>query len=470
MKHRTILPRHRFSREQMKDLLESIDSNVEIVLTFAGNGPPNQFDALERRFPNLKIESGRNNSSKLDASKHKDVDVGEIIEDILNDPSTALIWERSVKSARSSIKRLFTGKQESFLKASASMPSHVLESIELFRELKVTFLVFASTPHTITAWIHAKTALALGIKVFVIERAAVQGFWKITPGLSLNRESLILESQNRALIELYQTQQHRLITRLRKSYSEAIPDYEKKRIERNRGKVFSLWNTAKKNWYAPTRTLNALRCWRTLQDLSIKDFSLLRGRYAVFFLHYQPERTTVPDGGVFGSQLNAVVLLRRALRSDIQLFVREHPSTFSNNCDPFARDPDYYRCVQRLEGVSWISNSVDTFELLDGAGLVATITGTVALEAVARGVPAVCFGRPILQGAKWMHQYNNEESLQRFTEGAFSDDFSKRRCADSIEEALDSEISKTYCADSSSEEDKKIEAIKQLVMHGVLAG
>ena len=470
MKHRTILPHHRFTPDQIRDLLESIGPNMEIILTFAEKSPPKQFDALEREFPNLKIESVRKNGSILNASKHKDVDVGGIIEDILNDSSTALIWERSIKSARSGLRRIFTGNRESFLKASGWISTQVLDSIAKFRKTEVTFLVFASTPHTIGSWVGAKTAMALGIKVFVLERAPVPGFWRITSGLSLVRENLLFENREQPAIELYKRRRDCLISRLRKSYDEAIPDYEKKRIEKNAGKVFSLWNTAKKNWYAPSRTVNAINCWRTLNSLCLGNTSPVQNQYAVFFLHYQPERTTVPDGGVFGNQLSAIVLLRRVLPRGIQLLVREHPSTFSNNCDPFARDPDYYRRVDRMDGVNWISNSVDTFELLDGARLAATITGTVALEAVARGVPAVCFGRPILQEAKWLQQYTDEKSLQCYIEEVTADGFSKQCVADSLEEALNSEFNRSYNADSSTEEGKKIEAIKQLAMDGVLAG
>ena len=117
--------------------------------------------------------------------------------------------------------------------------------------------------------------------------------------------------------------------------------------------------------------------------------------YVYVALHFQPERTTSSLGGVFGDQYLVVDMLARCLPEGWKVYVKEHPSQFY---PPFAgersRHADLYADLLALPNVELVSLSTSTFQLIDHAMAVATVTGTVGWEAVIRGKPTLAFGSP----------------------------------------------------------------------------
>ncbi len=51
-------------------------------------------------------------------------------------------------------------------------------------------------------------------------------------------------------------------------------------------------------------------------------------QYVYFPLHYEPERTTNPDGGIFHDQFLTIVFLRKMIPDNIDIIIKEHPSQF----------------------------------------------------------------------------------------------------------------------------------------------
>jgi hypothetical protein len=110
-------------------------------------------------------------------------------------------------------------------------------------------------------------------------------------------------------------------------------------------------------------------------------------------LHYQPEATTSPLGGVFLDQILMIRLLASHLPKGWKIYIKEHRTTF----DPwlrghFARDLEYYREIVEIPGAQLVPMEISSFDLIDRARAVATVTGTAGWESVARGVPAIVFG------------------------------------------------------------------------------
>ena len=50
--------------------------------------------------------------------------------------------------------------------------------------------------------------------------------------------------------------------------------------------------------------------------------------YVYFPLHYEPERTTNPDGGIFHDQFIALCNLRKLVPENIKILIKEHQSQF----------------------------------------------------------------------------------------------------------------------------------------------
>lgn len=118
-------------------------------------------------------------------------------------------------------------------------------------------------------------------------------------------------------------------------------------------------------------------------------------KYLYFPLHYQPERTTLPDGGFFSDQLLVVRNLLVGLPDDWLLYVREHPRQFRRGALwTKSRSIRYYQALASDPRVRFVPLSQPSDQLISKASAVATINGTSAWEAVQMGKPALIWGNP----------------------------------------------------------------------------
>jgi hypothetical protein len=135
-----------------------------------------------------------------------------------------------------------------------------------------------------------------------------------------------------------------------------------------------------------------------------------QGPYVLLALHYQPERAIVPMAGAFGDQLLIVDMLSRSLPTGWRLVVKEHPwQLVPFGRGELGRSAAFYRRMVWYPNVVIADATADTGVLLDRARAVATATGSVGWQAIAKGIPALVFGAawyrdaqgafPILDGA-----------------------------------------------------------------------
>jgi hypothetical protein len=137
--------------------------------------------------------------------------------------------------------------------------------------------------------------------------------------------------------------------------------------------------------------------------------------YIYFPLHYQPEETTCPSGGVFSNQLLVLDRLLRSTPETVLIYVKEHRSQFMKSANgDLARTTDFYECLIENPRVRLVDMSIDQFGLVDNAQMVATVTGTVGYEAYCRGVKTVLFGRTWLEGLTNVHSYKDLCGLRAF--------------------------------------------------------
>jgi len=117
--------------------------------------------------------------------------------------------------------------------------------------------------------------------------------------------------------------------------------------------------------------------------------------FALFALHYEPERTSLPDGLPIEFQGDAVLQARAFLPPEVQLVVKEHYSQQSSALRGFlGRSPLFYGLVGTLPNTSFVGFDNTLTSLVPDATCVFTLTGTIAIEAVLKGVPVVYFGTP----------------------------------------------------------------------------
>ena len=111
-------------------------------------------------------------------------------------------------------------------------------------------------------------------------------------------------------------------------------------------------------------------------------------------LHYQPERTTSPQGGIFVDQILMAEVLASALPDDWLIYVKEHPLQWTLHGSNFTdyRYPGYYQALASIKKVRVVPAETNTYQLTNAARAVATIAGTAGLEAVFRQKPVLVFG------------------------------------------------------------------------------
>ena len=85
-------------------------------------------------------------------------------------------------------------------------------------------------------------------------------------------------------------------------------------------------------------------------------------------LHYQPEETTTPTGGIFTNQELIVNLLDSFLEKDIAIVVKEHKSQFYIYSGATGRSPNFYKNILNISSrVKFVDANSDPFELIDRA-------------------------------------------------------------------------------------------------------
>lgn len=125
----------------------------------------------------------------------------------------------------------------------------------------------------------------------------------------------------------------------------------------------------------------------------------LNREFVYFGLHYEPERTTNPDGGEYHDQVLALIRLRSILPEDIHIYVKEHPSQFLTAMKGAqGRSPLTYANIENIANVSMVRPDTPSLELTLKSVMVATITGTLALEAAILGKKALVFGDAWYEG------------------------------------------------------------------------
>ena len=136
----------------------------------------------------------------------------------------------------------------------------------------------------------------------------------------------------------------------------------------------------------------ALRKFCTTPIVNALASSCPPNPFVVYFMHYQPERSSLPIALQFSQQWFAIRLLSMSLPEGWSLLVREHPSTWLRPLDISIRTKDLYQDISALENTELVSMDMDTFELIDGCTAVATLTGNVGFQAILRSKPAIVFG------------------------------------------------------------------------------
>jgi hypothetical protein len=118
-------------------------------------------------------------------------------------------------------------------------------------------------------------------------------------------------------------------------------------------------------------------------------------KYALFALHYEPERTNMPEGLPYLSQLDAVLEARKFLPPDVTLLVKEHYAQQSSSLRGYVgRSITAYEYLGSVPGIEVLGVGANSGKLMKDAECIFTMTGKIGIEAAFGGTPAVYMGQP----------------------------------------------------------------------------
>ncbi len=289
---------------------------------------------------------------------------------------------------------------------------YVLNLIDTYSRFIVSYnvesYILASAPHSIQHWVFARCFELLRNKHVDYFNLSLLP-WRVSHIQGVVEKKLVeLEKKFQSSLDLALWERY---CELKNSYRQDImPAYE--RNNRQKSGLARLVNLFKINRKRPDIVINALRCKSIYKKNILK---VLPNKYIIMFLHYQPERTTAPDGRHYANQLLAALLIKKALPSDVELIIKEHPSVFNRGSDLKHRWPRFYQDYIDI-GASFVSVEHDTYNLVDGSVCVASVGGTIVAEAMLRNKPVVYFGLGAIYPiqTKSIHLYAGVTQLSDF--------------------------------------------------------
>jgi len=294
-----------------------------------------------------------------------------------------------------------------------------LNTIEVLKPDKV---VFSESPHGLLQYILYAVCVETNIDILRFTPTHISGLTFLsssiekTPSYLQEAYEVCEKNPNHKIFHISDA----YLEKNRKNYSDAIPYYMKKLTKKRtlsaiviiyknkvqfliRNQIFTAYKRAPKASICENSSKLDLLSYKIkgyffkkkLQKI-YKQIAIkadLKRPYIYVALHYQPEKTSSPEGGIFVDQWLMIYMLSICVAGDWQIYVKEHSSQFSEHLyGEQGRNSDFYKKVLLLNNVHLIREEMNTFDLIDNSKAVATLTGTVGLESVIRSKPVLCFG------------------------------------------------------------------------------
>lgn len=297
-----------------------------------------------------------------------------------------------------------------------------VNSAAQLKKHSIDAILVSSTPHSLAAWVFAVVAEILGIPVTILERAPIISRAWAVRGLDDFRVIDISDLRSNEIstdddfIEDFIAGQKATMYGATDHKGYLVSRLNLKVASDRKGLLAFLWTEASLLRAGGFRRI-PVRLMQSFAKQKIKrvhdSFLIdeLPKDFVTFFLHYQPERASLPEGAEFTQQALAIRALRAALPRDTKLLVKEHPSTWMRVFDYRTRNAEFYRALGGLPGVSFISDDTDTFEVIDRSKFISTLTGKVGFQALLRSTPVVAFGYPGYKSHPSCFQVTNVKDL-----------------------------------------------------------
>ena len=143
----------------------------------------------------------------------------------------------------------------------------------------------------------------------------------------------------------------------------------------------------------------------------------ITGNYIYFPLHYQPERSSLPDAGVFADQVKLAINIAKLLPPDWRLVVKEHPMQWSYfKKGEQGRTLNNYEILNSYKNITFVDIETNSRELIKFSKGLITLTGSAGWEAINLGIPCLIFGSAWYEGAPGSIRVKSYNEIQNALE------------------------------------------------------
>lgn len=336
------------------------------------------------------------------------LEFSDIFSKIISDPRVAYLLERRFKEDVLS----------SVFNSVVEVEQICFGAFSILKKVAAERVVFHTPPHHLHDYLFSKVAECLALDVLVVKLSPLPWRAWLCSGVD---EQRVVERASGLPEKLTETTEL-YIRSLSGSYDEAMPEYERKLASQVKGSMLSVTADIK-DFFSVLLSRHPLRSsFRLLaifrkvklyrEYLAISREFKLPKDYLVFFLHFQPERTSVPEGLSYSAQWLAIKQISEALPTSTKLVIKEHQAMFRRKLDPRTRDLEFYNAVALLHNVIVAPLDFDTFRLLDSSKTVVTLTGTVGFEALVRNKSVIALGAAPYKDAPNVRNPRNYKALR----------------------------------------------------------
>lgn len=299
--------------------------------------------------------------------------------------------------------------------------SALLDILEILRSRHPDLVVFEVTPHEFLPYLLKVAANFLGVKVLFFQPCPITPAMVPLTGLrdvvQLKKSTVARTAISDSLLATARAQINKLVNQTDPRYMELLRARDAT-VRKPTKRVSAFWQSLR--WLLNDRFPESVNfsghqggglVWRNLVSLMLtrslqralagrvnqlgRGWSGPPANYVVFALHYEPERTSLPEGLPIDFQGDAVAALRAHVPQEIAVVVKEHYSQQSAALRGFAgRSPDFYDLIEHLPNTLFATTSEKLSDIVGPARAVFTLTGTVAIESVLKGTPVGYWGSP----------------------------------------------------------------------------
>ncbi len=137
-------------------------------------------------------------------------------------------------------------------------------------------------------------------------------------------------------------------------------------------------------------------------------------------MSYQPEATSYPDAWDMHDQFKIINKLIKNIPNNYQLVIKEHPTQLDLSGSFFYKNPqirniDFYREIRNKfrDKVIFLDEKFNFNSIVKKPKFIATINGTVGIEAVMDNIPSIIFGHAWYQGCEGTYNIREIKNLKK---------------------------------------------------------